>query len=285
MDAYVDYKNVGLEPDFIFKIQKCPLTHDYFVHHHNFSELVLILEGSATHIVEGKEYPIKAGHVFIVNEGVNHGYKKVDRIKYINVMFKTDQLHRLEELMKLSGFQALFLIEPYYRSEQHYNAMLELEPAQMKRVNAVLGDILEEYTDGRDGYRSMILMHFSALAILLSRYYTENSGADSNKVYRLAEAFTFLEENYLQPITLKQAADLAYLSPRHFVRTFSRSYRTTPMEYVLKRRLEHSCMLLRDPSRSISEVAEDSGFRDANYYARQFRKAFGCSPTEYRKKG
>ena len=124
---------------------------------------------------------------------------------------------------------------------------------------------------------------FSTLAITLSRYYTENR-TDSNKVYRLAEAFTFLEENFLKPITLKQAADLAYLSPRHFVRTFSRSYKTTPMEYVLRRRLEHSCLLLRDSERTVTEVAEDSGFRDANYYARQFRKAYGCSPTEYRKR-
>ncbi|WP_438444504.1 AraC family transcriptional regulator [Gorillibacterium sp. sgz5001074] len=284
MGTYIDYHNLGLPADFIFNIEKCPLTHDYFVHHHNFSELVLILEGSAIHVVEGKEYPIAAGHVFVVNEGVNHGYKHVDRIKYVNVMFRTEQLPELPELMKLAGFQAFFLIEPIYRSEQHYNAMLALGPSQMKRVHAALDEILEEFTGCHEGYRSMILMRFSALAITLSRYYTENH-TDSNKVYRLAEAFTFLEENFLKPITLKQAADLAYLSPRHFVRTFSRSYKTTPMEYVLMRRLEHSCLLLRDPERSITDVAEQSGFRDANYFARQFRKAYGCSPTEYRRKG
>ncbi|MBT2293356.1 helix-turn-helix transcriptional regulator [Paenibacillus albidus] len=88
--------------------------------------------------------------------------------------------------------------------------------------------------------------------------------------------------SYLQPLNLR--ADRAYLSKRQFLRVFSRNYHTTPMDFVIRKRLDYSCTLLRNPGLSISRVAMESGFRDQNYYARQFKSSFHCTPSEYREK-
>ncbi|MFX3635673.1 MAG: helix-turn-helix domain-containing protein [Candidatus Pristimantibacillus sp.] len=103
-----------------------------------------------------------------------------------------------------------------------------------------------------------------------------------NKALRIGEAITFIEEHFLQPITLQSMADKAYLSARQFQRIFTRNYLTTPMDYVIRKRLDFSCTLLRNPDLTISQVSMESGFRDQNYYARQFRKVFGCTPSDYR---
>lgn len=284
MSKKIFFRDLGLEPDFIFNIQKCPLTHDYFVHSHDFSELVVILEGSATHIIEGKEYPVSAGQVFLIHSNVSHGYKDVNHIQYINVMFHPDQIVQLSELKLLPGFQALFYIEPFYRKEMYYRGMLSLNPEQLARVSGMLDEILEEYANRTEGYRLMIRTYFAALVGLLSRYYQSNSGIGENKALRIAEAVTYLEEHFLQPVTLQQLADMAYLSKRQFFRVFTRNYQTTPMDLVIRRRLAHSCTLLRDERLTIQHVALESGFRDQNYYARQFKKVYRCTPTEYREK-
>ncbi|MET3549639.1 AraC family L-rhamnose operon transcriptional activator RhaR/AraC family L-rhamnose operon regulatory protein RhaS [Paenibacillus favisporus] len=276
--------DIGLEPGFTFRIQKCPLTHEYFVHSHDFSELVVILQGSAVHIIEGREYPVTAGQVFLIHSGVSHGYKNVDGIEYINVMFQPEQLLQLSELRLLPGFQALFYIEPFYRKEMNFKGMLTLNEAQLQEATRLLDLILTEYELQPQGYRLMIRSYFTALVGLLSRYYQIGSGADDNKALRIGEAVTYIEEHFLQPITLQAMADKAYLSTRQFQRVFTRNYHTTPMDYVIRKRLDYSCTLLRHPSLSISQVALESGFRDQNYYARQFRKVYNCTPSEYREK-
>lgn len=276
--------DIGLEPGFTFRIQKCPLTHEYFVHSHDFSELVVILQGSAVHIIEGREYPVTAGQVFLIHSGVSHGYKNVDGIEYINVMFQPEQLLQLSELRLLPGFQALFYIEPFYRKEMNFKGMLALNEAQLQEATRLLDLILTEYELQPQGYRLMIRSYFTALVGLLSRYYQIGSGADDNKALRIGEAVTYIEEHFLQPITLQAMADKAYLSARQFQRVFTRNYHTTPMDYVIRKRLDYSCTLLRHPNLSISQVALESGFRDQNYYARQFRKVYSCTPSEYREK-
>nr|WP_186381876.1 AraC family transcriptional regulator [Paenibacillus terrae] len=276
--------DIGLEPGFTFRIQKCPLTHEYFVHSHDFSELVVILQGSAVHIIEGREYPVTAGQVFLIHSGVSHGYKNVGGIEYINVMFQPEQLLQLSELRLLPGFQALFYIEPFYRKEMNFKGMLTLNEAQLREATKLLDLILTEYELQPQGYRLMIRSYFTALVGLLSRYYQIGSGAEDNKALRIGEAVTYIEEHFLQPITLQAMADKAYLSTRQFQRVFTRNYHTTPMDYVIRKRLDYSCTLLRHPNLSISQVALESGFRDQNYYARQFRKVYNCTPSEYREK-
>ena len=276
--------DIGLEPGFTFRIQKCPLTHEYFVHSHDFSELVVILQGSAVHIIEGREYPVTAGQVFLIHSGVSHGYKNVDGIEYINVMFQPEQLLQLSELRLLPGFQALFYIEPFYRKEMNFKGMLTLNEAQLQEATRLLDLILTEYELQPQGYRLMIRSYFTALVGLLSRYYQIGSGHEENKALRIGEAVTYIEEHFLQPVTLQAMADKAYLSTRQFQRVFTRNYHTTPMDYVIRKRLDYSCTLLRHPNLSISQVALESGFRDQNYYARQFRKVYSCTPSEYREK-
>ncbi|MDF2925992.1 MAG: DNA-binding protein [Paenibacillaceae bacterium] len=273
-----------MEPDFIFRIQKCPLTHDYFVHSHDFSELVVILEGSAVHIIEGREYPVSAGQVFLIHKDVSHGYKDVNNIQYVNVMFHPEQMVQRSELKLMPGFQALFYIEPFYRKEMYFKGMLSLLPDQLARVSGMLDAILQEDELKQDGCRLMIRSYFCALVGMLSRCYSENSGREDNKAMRIAEAVTYLEEHFLEPITLDRLAEMAFLSKRQFFRVFTRNYHTTPMDYIIKRRLDYSCTLLRNDSLSVQHVALESGFRDQNYYARQFRKAYCCTPTEYREK-
>lgn len=278
------YRNQGLDPDFIFRIQKCPLTEDFHVHNHDYSELVVILDGTALHIIEGREYPISAGQVFFIHGDVAHGYKDVDRIQYFNVMFHPDQIAQLPELKQLPGFQALFYFEPFYRKEMNFRGMLSLNGEQLHEVTGLLDRILEEHDRRSEGYRVMIRSYFTALIGLLSRCYAANNGGEENRALRIAESVTYLEEHFLEPLRLEELAERAFLSKRQFLREFARNFRTTPMDYVIRRRLELACTLLRDEGLSILQVAQESGFRDQNYFARQFKKVYLCSPTEYRRK-
>lgn len=273
-----DYK---ISEDFFFEIQKCPLTHDYPVHDHDFSELVVILEGSAIHIIDKEEYPVKAGHVFVINEGTNHGYKNIDNLHYFNAIFSMDQLILSSELKKLAGFQALFVLEPFYRKEHKFNSKLELNPLKLKRVETMLDLILEEFNSKRNGYKLMVQSYWTSLSVLLSREYSSVNDS-TDRVIRVAEAVSYMEKNYCDDITLEGLAALSFMSKRHFVRVFKQNYKVTPIEYIIGLRLKHSCSLLEDKSLSVLQIALECGFKDANYFSRQFKNFYNITPSEYR---
>lgn len=252
------------------------------MHTHDFSELVIILKGTALHMVSGREYELKPGDTFIIHGDLNHLYRNVKDLEYVNIMFDWSIVQQFPHLKKLKGFQALFFIEPFYRKEQNFGSRLTLTLSQLKKAEAMVDILLEEYRHDFDGWQAMISSYFTSLLILLSRCYTPNMTEDRQKVLQMAEAVTFIEENYLKAITLKQLSGLACISSRHFVRVFKKNYSLTPMDYVIHLRLNYAAALLKETSLPVSRIAMESGFNDHNYFSRQFRTAFGFSPTNYR---
>ncbi|MBC7960297.1 MAG: helix-turn-helix domain-containing protein [Vallitaleaceae bacterium] len=268
--------------NFVFNIEKCPLVGDFLEHTHDFCELVIILKGTAIHIVNGREYMIKSGDAFIIQGDLSHGYKNVNNLEYINIMFNHSMVQQPSLLKKNKGFQALFYIEPFYRREQNFSSKLVLTPAQLKKVEAVADLLIDEQKQNLDTSQAMIGSYFTVLLIMLSRNYGANINEDNRKVLQMAEAVTYIEENYLKNINLSQLSELACLSSRHFVRVFKKNYKITPMDYIIQLRLNYSATLLKETSMPISMVATESGFNDHNYYSRKFREVFEVSPTIYR---
>lgn len=112
-----------------------------------------------------------------------------------------------------------------------------------------------------------------------------NPGRGEHRVpQRLAAVRTFIEENVHRPLTLKQMADCAHLSVSHFSGEFRRGFGLSPIEYVLRFRMQQALHFLRDLNLSVAEVAERVGFNDAFYFSKQFKKRCGVSPLTYRKR-
>lgn len=82
-------------------------------------------------------------------------------------------------------------------------------------------------------------------------------------------------------ISLAQVANALGVSAGHLSRMFRRVSGTTFREYAATRRVEVAKRLLLDPLNNIAAVSDRCGFSSPAYFARVFRKAAGCSPSEY----
>ena len=100
---------------------------------------------------------------------------------------------------------------------------------------------------------------------------------------RLAEVTAYIEANLAAEISLEQLAEVARLSRFHFVRAFARATGQTPHAYLVARRLEAAKRLLRATEFPIEDVARRCGFRGGSHFATRFRRAFGASPSAYRR--
>jgi AraC-like DNA-binding protein len=71
------------------------------------------------------------------------------------------------------------------------------------------------------------------------------------------------------------------MSSASFYRFFKRELGMSPIEYVLNEKIKHAKKLLRNPGIQINEVCYLSGFEDANYFIRLFKKHEGITPKQY----
>jgi AraC family transcriptional regulator len=81
--------------------------------------------------------------------------------------------------------------------------------------------------------------------------------------------------------TLDQLASAASLSVNHFIRAFRQETGVTPHRYVVLRRLERGIALLKKPSRSVAEVADDIGFCTPAHFVATFRRTMGVTPGAF----
>ena len=91
--------------------------------------------------------------------------------------------------------------------------------------------------------------------------------------------------NYSHPITISDAAQVATMSESNFLRRFKAQIGLTPSEYLLRVRLDASCLLLSDTDLPVDKIARHCGARSGDGLAKMFRKRLSISPTEYRLAG
>ena len=257
---------------------------DVELHEHlDFSELVIVLNGNATHIVNTESSFIKKGDVFVINEKTSHAYKDPLDFKICNIMYRPDMLRSAgPDLRTSNGYQALFVLEPYYRNIHSYNSKLSLPIPNLEYVSTLISAMIKEYNDKLQGYQTMLISRFMELVVYLSRQYdSQEKGMHSNLMH-LANAISYIEDHYLESVSLEQIAEKSDISVRHLNRIFQSYFHTTPMSYLQRLRLDRACTLLKQTKLAITEVSYECGFNDSNYFTRQFTKTFGLSPKAYR---
>lgn len=273
---WLDYSDIP------FSIHRTSLSKNFDVHTHDFSELVAVIGGSGIHVINGERYPIRAGDIYVINGETSHGFENAINLVLYNIMFMPEMFSMWgNEIKKLPGFQALFVLEPYYRKQQQFRSRLQMSPGRREYPEDMLRVILEEFNEKKEGYELVIDAYFKALVVFLCREYTAERNMAGKGILPLAEAFATIEKDFLKPLNLLQLASSVPISVRQFIRIFKNNFGTTPMNHVILLRLQHACELMQTGQTSITGIAFDSGFSDSNYFTRQFRKHYNITPRDF----
>jgi len=99
---------------------------------------------------------------------------------------------------------------------------------------------------------------------------------------RLYRAKEYASALFDTPITLNEMAQIASLSPNHFLRAFKHLFHQTPHQYLMSKRLERAQNLLLTTDYSVTEISFSVGFESLGSFSWLFQHRIGCSPTAYR---
>ncbi len=98
----------------------------------------------------------------------------------------------------------------------------------------------------------------------------------------MAGVIRHLETHYPEPLSVGAMAELAHLSLSQFERRFKTLFQVTPLQYLIRLRLNKASHLLSTTAEKITNIAAQCGFYDHSHFIRQFSKIFGISPSTYR---
>ena len=102
---------------------------------------------------------------------------------------------------------------------------------------------------------------------------------------KIRAAARWLRDNCERPISIADAAQVAAMSERNFLRRFKLELGMTPSDYLLQARLAITCSLLIDSELPVDKIARRSGMGNGDRLAKIFRKRMMISPTEFRTQG
>ncbi len=99
----------------------------------------------------------------------------------------------------------------------------------------------------------------------------------------MGKVFDHVMRNYKSPINMVEFASLMSMSLSQVERHFKELFGITPMQYLIRVRIDAACQALVKGKEKISDIALQSGFYDSSHLSRNFQKIMGLSPGDYRK--
>ncbi len=244
-------------------------------HWHNHLEVLYILHGTM-HIVRNEEkYTVSANDLFIVNSDDIHLTRSPGNIEVLLLQIPYELLnHSIPEYMTIR------FREYFPKSE------LRKDPVFQKMIQYLLA-MKMLYEQGGDGYQFLFVSNLNLfLHALYSHFSIRQNLIEKNKaakhLSRLKEVIEYVEKNYMEPISLKEAASLIALNPEYFCRFFKKYTSFTFVEYVNFIRLTHIHSDILDTDDNITSIQERHGFFNYKVFNRMFKESFGCTPSKLR---
>ena len=123
------------------------------------------------------------------------------------------------------------------------------------------------------------------LGQLFSRFLVPGQKNPANAIlrYNIQPILLHIQDNLPNEMTVEELADMACLSTDHFTRTFKSLIGMPPCEYIIRKRIEKAQLLLLTTDLSHNRIMEETGFHNASYFTRLFKKYTSYTPAVYRK--
>ncbi len=266
---YIDTKKTqpGLYPQLLYTgiVVDDP---DWFniEHSHDFCEILYVAHGSGTAILSHKAYRITAGDLVIINPGVLHE-EKSEKSDPLNLIFLAAENFQIGVFKKncMIGDDAC----PVVHTEQH-----------RLKIESYFWDLLRETSSKVEYYLEMAQSLLVALLLFISRMIMANDAHQLSE--ECLKVKKYINENYTKPITLETLSQNVYISKHHLSHLFKNQTGTSPIKYLITRRIEEAKLLLGDSDHTIKEIAEMVGYDDPAHFSQIFKKTAGISPLSYR---
>ena len=237
-------------------------------------ELLYVLEGKFTlEFPNGARFSAVAGDFLMVRSGEVHrdDFDKTRGLRILIVQFQWDGA---EEFFK----------------QVDNRTLRDLDFATRAEVTRRIGFMYDKWDSGEFDLFSMnvqlhgILTLFYLAAERSGLRHPETPELKLARPDMMRQVKFYLTQNYSSSVTLEQLAARFEISAANLSRLFRHEFGVGFSRYLTTLRLESAVALLNSTNLPVSEVALRCGFSTGGYFIRVFRRHFGVTPKDYRRR-
>ncbi len=240
--------------------------------HSDCCEILFVFDGKAKYVVGDHLFTVSKGNLIINNSDTLHEdvLEEGDSVSYYAVSIYGLSLDGLPE-NHLIGDDVCPVIPT-----------LSEEPLLYRLFKSTYDLLSKENQEAEEICHHLMM---SIVTIVLKRFRTSAmplpQSGDISAMIR--EVKQFLNENYMNDLSLQMISEKFFISPYHLSHFFKEKTGYSPMNFVNRRRIGEAQTLLIRTKASITEIAGQVGFSNLNNFNIQFQKQVGMSPRQYRK--
>lgn len=251
---------------------------------HDFYEMVYMKKGNAVFEVSGQAAPIGPNDIIIIKPHQSHKFvvKSEVNCEFIVLYFKfTGQMGDEHSDVSLEDFLN------FVRGKES-GPFIALKVSQKNEIITILNRILRERENADIGSEFLNHLLIMELFVLISRVLKmEWENSIKNKSPKLKElievSVKYINNNFERDISLGDIAHYVFLSPSYFIRAFKEEMGISPINYLLKVRIQRAKELLEETDHKISDIALSVGFSNQQRFNEIFKKYVKITPLQYRK--
>ena len=241
-------------------------------------EIHYIAAGHGRVILQGQAHPLSPGSLYVTGPGVEHA----------QLSDKNDPMCEYCVYLRVSGKNARETHDPTSVAQRFLQNHLWLGQ-DSQNVRLLLKDLFDEFRCQHTGYMIQIQALLQQLPVKLVRCYEQGkTSAHHFSPSNLMDSNTVIIEEYFlyeyQTCTLEGLATRLGLSSRQTERLLKKQYDMTFVEKRTQARMSAASVLLLKTTSSITDIAAELGYSSVEHFANAFRRFYGKSAREYRKK-
>lgn len=247
-------------------------------HSHTYYEFTYMYECKGEYLVDDKRYNVKSGDVILFPPGCKHG-ELIPTGEQFNIF-----------VIGLEGFD-FSSIPDFYHNYGTRTPFIDCGDFSHS-ISSICEEIRKEILSAELGYRHIIKALIEKLFILLIRsksckYFHKYIAREqlcidySDKKSIVDRTKYYIDFYYSSKISLEDIAHNIYLSPAYLIKIFKEITGETPINYLIKVRINKAKELLLQEKGSLADVSEMVGYEDVVHFSKLFKKYTGYSPKQY----
>ncbi len=235
------------------------------LHTHACAELFFITRGHGVFQVRQERFPVAINDLVVVNTSVPHTETSQNGspLEYIVL-----GVEGLETLTDLGGCALLHLL------------------GEQEAVTTCLRQMAREIRERQPGCDEVCqkLLEIILLRLLRREDFALGRAPEGPRGSRECDLVRrYIDNHFKENLTLDQLAGMVHVSKYYLSHAFRKEFQTSPISYLISRRIQESKFLLRETDLSLSQIAQILGFSSLSYFSQSFRRLEDMSPLEYRK--
>lgn len=243
------------------------------LHFHKYFEFIGVFSGKAIVKYNNKVYKIEAPAVLVYEKGFLHEEKSDPKDPWQTLCMGVDFPVKEEEK------------NPFYNKIKGELFQIK-DPGKVKKILDHMLELFKESTDFNFGKDEIINGELHRFLRVIAEANTGKPAENEpdNKSAIVIKLKKYIASNYAKKLTLKDLTNVVYLSPYYLSHVFKNETGYSPIEFVIKMKIDKAKKLLKNKNITISKIAEEIGYDSIHYFSRIFRAVEGITPSEFRRK-